>query len=125
MKIETLYLDRQELLIDLDIYGKIISTPQQSFDDMRQSMFEEFKTIKPVPTLEMDRYKLSQQVDANYKIQYEQELLLHENESIIDLDAAEKRVNFYEFSDLASLTREEKEQYANKFSISMILRKRK
>lgn len=81
----TLFLDKQELLLDLDIYGKIVSTPQTSREDLAQLMFEEFKFTHPLPSMENERYKLSDCVSTDYKIEYDSTLELQENESLVDL----------------------------------------
>ena len=72
-------------MLDLRVYGKIISTPQQSIAEKRDSLFKEFKLCKPLPTLEEERYKLSPSVSLEYKIQYDNQLIFNDNESAIDL----------------------------------------
>ena len=72
-------------MLDLRVYGKIISTPQQSIAEKRDSLFKEFKLCKPFPTLEEERYKLSPSVSLEYKIQYDNQLIFNDNESAIDL----------------------------------------
>ena len=81
----TLFYDKQELLLDIDIYGKIVSTPQTSREDLAKLLFEEFKFTHPVPTMEDERYKLSNLVSTDYKIQYDNSLELHDNETLVDL----------------------------------------
>lgn len=81
----TLFYDKQELLLDLDIYGKIVSTPQTSREDLANLLFEEFKFTHPIPTFEDERYKLSNLVSTDYKIMYDNSLELSENESLVDL----------------------------------------
>ena len=88
----TLFYDRQELLLDLDIYGKIISTPQTSREELTQILFEEFNFSHPAPTLEDERYKLSDLVSEDYRVEYEKSLKLHENEQLMALRGnAEKK----------------------------------
>ena len=72
-------------MLDLRVYGKIISTPQQSIAEKRDSLFKEFKLCKPFPTLEEERYKLSPSVSLEYKINYDRQLIFNGNESVIDL----------------------------------------
>lgn len=72
-------------MLDLRVYGKIISTPQQSIAEKRDSLFKEFKLCKPFPTLEEERYKLSPSVSLEYKINYDRQLIFNDNESAIDL----------------------------------------
>lgn len=72
-------------MLDLRVYGKIISTPQQSIAEKRDSLFKEFKLCKPFPTLEEERYKLSPSVSLEYKINYDKQLIFNDNESAIDL----------------------------------------
>lgn len=108
MRIPTLCTDYDELMLDLKIYGKLISTPQQSFDEMRQALFEEFKLSEPFPTLERNRYELSRQVSNEYKIKYESEIVLQDNEELVDLtkDATEiKDVSFEDLTPLVSSVR--------------------
>ena len=80
-KIPTLYTDYRELILDLDIYGKIVSTPQQSIQELRDTLFEEFKLRKPLPTLEYKRYELSRLGNPDYRIRYNRELELQDYES--------------------------------------------
>lgn len=80
----TLYTDYHQLLLDIQILGDIVSAPQQSMEDMKATLFEEFKRTHPFPTMEDERYKLSRQVSSNYQIAYNKELELAENESLID-----------------------------------------
>lgn len=72
-------------MLDLRVYGKIISTPQQSIAEKRDSLFKEFKLCKPFPTLEEERYKLSPSVSLEYKINYDNQLIFNDNESAVDL----------------------------------------
>lgn len=81
----TLFYDKQELLLDIDIYGKIVSTPQTSREDLAKLLFEEFKFTHPVPSMEDERYKLSDLISTDYKIQYDNALELQENETLVDL----------------------------------------
>ena len=81
----TLFYDKQELLLDIDIYGKIISTPQTSKEDLAKLLFEEFKFTHPSPSMEDERYKLSNLVSTDFKIQYDNSLELQDNESLVDL----------------------------------------
>lgn len=84
----TLYTDYHQLLLDIQILGDIVSAPQQSMEDMKVTLFEEFKRTHPFPTMEDERYKLSRQVSSNYQIAYNKELELAENESLIDFSKA-------------------------------------
>lgn len=84
----TLYTDYHQLLLDIQILGDIVSAPQQSMEDMKATLFEEFKRTHPFPTMEDERYKLSRQVSSNYQIAYNKELELAENESLLDFSKA-------------------------------------
>ena len=84
----TLYTDYHQLLLDIQILGDIVSAPQQSMEDMKVTLFEEFKRTHPFPTMEDERYKLSRQVSSNYQIAYNKELELAENESLLDFSKA-------------------------------------
>ena len=103
MRIPTLCTDYDELMLDLKIYGKLISTPQQSFDEMRQALFEEFKLSEPFPTLERNRYELSRQVSNEYKIKYESEIVLQDNEELVDLTKDATEIKDVSFEDLTPL----------------------
>lgn len=103
MRIPTLCTDYDELMLDLKIYGKLISTPQQSFDEIRQALFEEFKLSEPFPTLERNRYELSRQVSNEYKIKYESEIVLQDNEELVDLTKDATEIKDISFEDLTPL----------------------
>ena len=89
-KIPTLYNNYQELMLDLDIYGKITAIPTPTLDELRDLYFEEFKQRKPFPTLEGKRYELSDLVSPEYKIAYSEMLELNENETLVDFSSNEK-----------------------------------
>ena len=107
-QIPTLYSNYQELMLDLDIFGKIISTPQQSIQEMKNALFEEFKLRKPLPTLTDKRYELSEQVSQDYKIAYNRELEMQDYESLIDLESKSDLIKDFSFEDLTPLVPEVK-----------------
>ena len=84
-KINTLYSSYQEFLLDIDIYGKIVSTPTQSLASIEEMLFEEFKLSKPLPTLEDKRYELSRLVEESSHIEYVDDLTLQDDEEVVDL----------------------------------------
>ena len=61
MLVSTLYSNRDEFNKDLNMFGKIVSAPQQSIDELRNTLYEEFKRLKPPRPLEHIRYKLSRE----------------------------------------------------------------
>lgn len=85
--IETLYSSYQELLLDLDIYGRLMES--QSLDDkeaFKELLFQEYAKAHPIPTLESRDYELSEPVSAEYHVSYMHELELSQNEEVINFD---------------------------------------
>ena len=112
-KIPTLYSDYRECMLDLDIYGKIVATPQQSIQELTETLFEEFQRIKPMPTLEYKRYELSRLVNPDFRIAYNKELELQDNERLLDLQSdAEASFENIDFEDLTSLIPTTKELFS-------------
>lgn len=112
-KIPTLYSDYRECMLDLDIYGKIVATPQQSIQELTETLFEEFQRRKPMPTLEYKRYELSRLVNPDFRIAYNKELELQDNERLLDLQS-DLEVSFenIDFEDLTSLIPTTKELFS-------------
>lgn len=112
-KIPTLYSDYRECMLDLDIYGKIVATPQQSIQELTETLFEEFQRRKPMPTLEYKRYELSRLVNPDFRIAYNKELELQDNERLLDLQS-DTEVSFenIDFEDLTSLIPTTKELFS-------------
>ena len=121
MSIPTLYTNYQECILDLDILGKIVSTPQQSMQDIKDALFEEFKRRKPFPTLEYKRYELSRLVSPAVKIAYDRELDLQDDESIVDLSLASNGSDL-DFEDLTPLVKEVQEMFTYERGITDSLR---
>lgn len=112
-KIPTLYSDYRECMLDLDIYGKIVATPQQSIQELTETLFEEFQHRKPMPTLEYKRYELSRLVNPDFRIAYNKELELQDNERLLDLQSdAEASFENIDFEDLTSLIPTTKELFS-------------
>lgn len=84
MKIPTLYNSIQEFYLDTAIYGKIVSSRARSKEELKGVLFEEFKLSHPLPTLELQRYELSEKVSDDFEVG-DEELELQENEELIDL----------------------------------------
>lgn len=113
MKIPTLYSDYRECMLDLDIYGKIVATPQQSIQELTETLFEEFQRRKPMPTLEYKRYELSRLVNPDFRIAYNKELELQDNERLLDLQSdLEASFENIDFEDLTSLIPTTKELFS-------------
>lgn len=111
-KIPTLYSDYRECMLDLDIYGKIVATPQQSIQELTETLFEEFQRRKPMPTLEYKRYELSRLVNPDFRIAYNKELELQDNERLLDLQSdLEASFENIDFEDLTSLIPTTKELF--------------
>ena len=112
-KIPTLYSDYRECMLDLDIYGKIVATPQQSIQELTETLFEEFQRRKPMPTLEYKRYELSRLVNPDFRIAYNKELELQDNERLLDLQSdLEASFENIDFEDLTSLIPTAKELFS-------------
>lgn len=112
-KIPTLYSDYRECMLDLDIYGKIVATPQQSIQELTETLFEEFQCRKPMPTLEYKRYELSRLVNPDFRIAYNKELELQDNERLLDLQSdLEASFENIDFEDLTSLIPTTKELFS-------------
>ena len=122
-QIPTLYSNYQELMLDLDIFGKIISTPQQSIQEMKDALFEEFKLRKPLPTLTDKRYELSEQVSQDYRIAYNKELEMQDYESLVDLESKSDLVKDFSFEDLTPLVPKVKALFSYEQNIKDIDRK--
>lgn len=84
-QIPTLYTNYQELLLDLDILGKILRESNINKDDLKALLFEEYKLSHPLPTLEDKRYELSSIVSSDYHIMYSNDIELADNEVLVDL----------------------------------------
>lgn len=89
MKIPTRYDTQEELILDLNILGKILQVPSQTIEELTTSLKSEYKMKRPMPTLEQKRYEISSGVASDYEITNEDELVLGENESLIDLTVAQ------------------------------------
>lgn len=112
-KIPTLYSDYRECMLDLDIYGKIVATPQQSIQELTETLFEEFQRRKPMPTLEYKRYELSRLVNPDFRIAYNKELELQDNERLLDLQSdLEASFESIDLEDLTSLIPTTKELFS-------------
>lgn len=112
-KIPILYSDYRECMLDLDIYGKIVATPQQSIQELTETLFEEFQRRKPMPTLEYKRYELSRLVNPDFRIAYNKELELQDNERLLDLQSdLEASFENIDFEDLTSLIPTTKELFS-------------
>lgn len=103
MKIPTLYKSREELLLDINIFGKIAAVPQRSINEMRDTLFEEFKQFKPFPSLEHDRYKLSRLVSNDYRVKYNNDVILGTNDSVVDLSVSQEELKRVHFDNLEPL----------------------
>jgi len=110
-QIPTLYTSYQELLLDLDILGKILSESAINKDELRDLLFEEYKITHPLPTLEDKRYELSDLVSSDYHISYANEVELAENEQLVDLGLSDSSDDF-EFEGNIVVPESIKEQYS-------------
>ena len=105
----TLVKSYDECILDITVYGSVVSLPQPSEEELKKILFEEFKQRKPMPMLEAKRYELSREVSSDYKILYTRELELQTNEHLLDLKS--KRTSNPEpvdFNSLSSLVEDAK-----------------
>jgi hypothetical protein len=109
-------------MLDLRIFGQVISTQQQSLDELRDSLFEEFKRKKPLPTLEYKRYELSRLVNPDYKIEYNRELELQDNETLVELNESVSNTRTIDFEDLTPLTSDIQELFSYENAVTSDIR---
>lgn len=98
--IPSLHPDYRECILDIDIFGRIVSAPQLSYEQLKEMLFEEYAQRTPMPTLETKRYELSRPVSDNYKVSYGGDLELQDNESLVDLQSKSSGVVFEDLSSL-------------------------
>lgn len=85
--IETLYSSYQELLLDLDIFGRLVGA--QGLDDkeaFKDLLFQEYAKARPIPTLESRDCELSEPVSEDFHVSYRNELELAQGEEVISWD---------------------------------------
>lgn len=85
MKIPTKYDTYEELILDLNILGKILQVPSQTIEELTVSLKNEYRMKRPMPTLEQKKYEISSEVATDYEITHEEELVLGEDEVLVDL----------------------------------------
>ena len=100
-QIATQYNNYQELLIDLDIFGRQNEPKQLDLQGYEELFYEEFKQRKPMPTMESKRYKLSRLVDNDYCVEYNKQIELREKEYLIDLTEHSEKKNEKENYEIA------------------------
>ena len=120
--IPTLYTNYEECILDLDIYGKIVSTPQQTLEEIEEDLYEEFKRRKPAPTLEHHRYELSRLVSPDVKIKYNRDLELQDNEEVVDLSSSHEVFKPITFEDLTPLVAEVTSMFSYENAVTSSLR---
>ena len=77
------YTNYQELLLDLDILGAILSAKQPTREELYRLALEEFESLYPVVTVEDKRYELSDTVSRSYHVDYISNIELLNNENLI------------------------------------------
>lgn len=85
--IETLYSSYQELLLDLDIFGRLAGS--QDLDDreaFKDLLFQEYAKARPIPTLESKDCELSEPVSEDFHVSYRNELELAQGEEVLSWD---------------------------------------
>lgn len=98
--IPSLHPDYRECILDIDIFGRIVSAPQLSYEQLKEMLFEEYAQRTPMPTLETKRYELSRPVSDDYRVSYSGDLELQDNESLVDLQSKSSGVVFEDLSSL-------------------------
>ena len=78
-KVATPYTSYDELMLDLDIFGTLISQPQPDLAELKEFLYEEYKRVYKV-TLESRRYELSDVVSADFHVNYVKDIELLEDE---------------------------------------------
>lgn len=78
-KVATPYTSYDELMLDLDIFGTLISQPQPDLAELKEFLYEECKRVHKV-TLESRRYELSDVVSADFHVNYVKDIELLEDE---------------------------------------------
>lgn len=120
-QIQTLHPDYRECILDIDIFGKIVATPQQSLDELTTALYEEFKRSKPFPTLELRRYELSRPVSSDYEISYDEDMELQDNEELVELTNSVSSLPKIDFPDLTPLT-EVRESFTYEEAVTVDIR---
>lgn len=98
--IPSLHPDYRECILDIDIFGRIVSAPQLSYEQLKEMLFEEYAQRTPMPTLETKRYELSRPVSDDYMVSYGGDLELQDNELLVDLQSKSSGVVFEDLSSL-------------------------
>ena len=85
-KIATSYSSYQELLLDIDLYGNIIANSSLDKKEYYNILLSEYIKTNGDPSLKQRRYLLSDLVDSNFKVQYDNDIELLENEELFGFD---------------------------------------
>lgn len=78
-KVSTPYTSYDELMLDLDIFGTLVSQSQPDLTEFKEFLYEEYKRVHKV-TLESRRYELSDVVSADFHVNYVKDIELFEDE---------------------------------------------
>lgn len=78
-KVSTPYTSYDELMLDLDIFGTLVSQSQPDLAEFKEFLYEEYKRVHKV-TLESRRYELSDVVSADFHVNYVKDIELLEDE---------------------------------------------
>lgn len=111
-KVATPYTSYDELMLDLDIFGTLISQPQPDLAELKEFLYEEYKRVHKV-TLESRRYELSDVVSADFHVNYVKDIELLEDEEELswgtdsDIEMSEPEDDEYDDGIYAVPTQEE------------------
>lgn len=111
-KVATPYTSYDELMLDLDIFGTLISQPQPDLAELKEFLYEEYKRVHKV-TLESRRYELSDVVSADFHVNYVKDIELLEDEEELswgtdsDIEMSEPEDDEYDDDIYAVPTQEE------------------
>ena len=114
MKIETGYHSFEELMLDFDIFGTLVSEPQIPVEEYKEMLWADYRKTHLV-TLEAQRYKVGDIVRSDYDVHYYKSLSLGEDESEIDLSLTDDE-DFQEDSSSDSKSYLYEQEIAEKFT---------
>lgn len=83
-QVKTGYQSLEELLLDFDIYGTLISEPQIPLEEFKEMLYQDFKKTRLV-SLEDRRYILGDIVSSESRVTYYNQIELQEDEEELSL----------------------------------------
>lgn len=117
MLVNTQYRDYQELLLDLDIFGRLVSGIPSDKEDYKRILWAGYEKLYGKPKLEDERYKLSRIVSSDYHIGYSSSVELLDGEELVS--ASDEVEEEQEYIDIVAFDRDI-DEYENKVRNSSI-----